>query len=301
MDVYASDIINLDTAKYLQKYSDLTKVIKTSHDAQQHWLNYGRRLGRIFFDVSPNPPLVWKPTVGLAITIFYGPKTGAGRLNIFKTGIESLLRSPFPGPIYIVDDGSSNQDAIKWLQSLNSNRFQLHIKPQNEGMAKSKNLCIRLLKDYDIIFLADDDIIYRSADWWSPYVNAINKTGYHHWNLMGASVVKSLNARFLPRITHNYEYRQFDRVSGQLMVLTQRVVREVGYLKPFPAKYGWSHVNYTLRIIHHKLTPGFIDIIECDKFIECRNDQPCVSGEDMKRNAEINSKYYLDLTDKFDE
>lgn len=299
MDVYASDVANLDTQKYLQKYPEIAKKIKTPEEARRYWLNSGRRECQIFFDLSPNPPLVWKPRIGLGITTFYGPKTGAGRLNIFKDGIQSLLRSAFPGPIYIVDDGSTNQEVIHWLQSLKSNRLNLEVKPTNDGMAKSKNLCIKLLADCDIIFLADDDIIYRAADWWSPYIEAINRTGYHHWNLMGASVVQSMGARYLPRITHGYTYRQFDRVSGQLMVLTQRVVKEVGYLKSFPSKYGWSHVNYTFRIIHHKLTPGFIDIQDCDRLIECRNDQPCRTTEEMKRDASINSKYQYDLKDQF--
>ena len=104
------------------------------------------------------------------ITYFTKEILDRGRLDLFKKSINSLIKSNFEGPVFLVDDGSSVTNHIDYVRGLNDSRINIVLKDTNGGLSKMFNTGIRLILDEgcDYGFLANDDIVY-SKDWFTPY------------------------------------------------------------------------------------------------------------------------------------
>lgn len=252
--------------------------------------------------VRTNLVTLFPPRIGLAITTYFTSKTPSKRLEIFQEGINSLLRTTFPGNIYVIDDGSTTKIHLIWIRSLIDSRLHIIERETNGGISKAKNTCLRMLMQdqCDIMFLADDDTIYTCQDWYTPYIGAINATGYEHWMFFEDDFVKMYPSFIkIPRVTNGYAYTQYNHHTGQLLILTRKVVDIIGYFKIFPAKYGYEHAHYTNRIVRANLAPGHIDILDSSKLLRGRNDAPSLTPEQVKNNVAINGEHYLENSIQF--
>ena len=162
-------------------------------------------------------------------------------MNDFAVGITTYNRpnvleftlsqfDKFGGDIIVIDDHSKGGCSKRCIR--NDKRL---------GIAKSKNKCISLLKDYKKIFLFDDDCFPIKDKWWEIY------EGEHHY------AHASYPAQYVKKYVGKNAY--WNGALGCAMMIDQEVLEEVGGMDSRFGLYGFEHVEYTMRIYRSGLIP----------------------------------------------
>ena len=136
----------------------------------------------------------------------------------------------FGGDIIIIDDHSDGGCSNRCIR--NSERL---------GIAKNKNKCLSLLKDYEKIFLFDDDCFPIRDKWWEIY------DGEHHF----------VHADCPPQWVNKYDGKNawWTGAMGCCMMVDGEVLRVAGGMVTEFGMYGYEHVEYTNRIHKMGITP----------------------------------------------
>jgi len=136
----------------------------------------------------------------------------------------------FGGDIIVLDDHSKGGCSKRCIR----NKKRL-------GIAKSKNKCISLLKDYKKIFLFDDDCFPIQDRWWEIY------KGEHHY------AHASYPSQYVKKYVGKNAY--WNGALGCAMMIDQEVLKTVGGMDSKFGLYGFEHVEYTMRIYRTGLIP----------------------------------------------
>lgn len=136
----------------------------------------------------------------------------------------------FGGDIIIIDDHSDKKPSKRCIR----NKERL-------GIAKSKNKCINLLKEYDRIFLFDDDCFPVKDKWWE-YPEG------HHF------VHAEYPQQYISK--YNKDTIWWTGCMGCSMMLDQEVLEKCGGMDESFGIYGFEHVEFTHRIFKLGLTPS---------------------------------------------
>ena len=208
--------------------------------------------------------------IGIAISTFTEENTESKRYEIIEKSLNSLRevldKTSIQTYIVIVVDG---QVPEKHNELLKKYDFNIYHRPENGGVAKAKNTSIRLLleQNIDIGFLADDDVLYKN-NCLEEYCNCILKGKIHHigfcqmhqlvhpkneWEKMGY-IKTQINGQVVMKHGGNGV--------GCWLSFTPELIKKIGYFKVMPGKYGYEHINFTKRCIHHKIIPFGCDIID---------------------------------------
>lgn len=172
--------------------------------------------------------------------------TTHNRYEVFKQTLQNWLKYlPADCDLFVVDDGSAYP--VKEADV----RHEIA-----KGVAAAKNACLRLAKDYEHIFLADDDVYPLKADWHLPYI----ESGYIHLNFTYAP--SQYAGRSSVRLKRELsDVNIFSAPHGCLMYLRKICIDTVGGFDERFGKYGYEHPNYSLRIHNTGLTPyPFMDV-----------------------------------------
>lgn len=115
------------------------------------------------------------------------------------------------------------------------------------GIAKVKNKSICLLREYDHIFLFDDDCFPINDKWWEPYLNLKDLTGkkVHH-------TVHAVNMGISKQ---NDEVVYWTGCLGCALMIDQEVLRVAGGMDNRFGFWGYEHAEYTYRICKMGITP----------------------------------------------
>lgn len=112
------------------------------------------------------------------------------------------------------------------------------------GIAKSKNKCLSILdKDYERIFLFDDDCFPIKKNWWQPYIDG----GMHHY-CYGCEPKNTV-------LKHVDNISVWNDTYGCCLMVDQEVLRTVGGMDNRFGLWGYEHAEYTHRIFNAGLTP----------------------------------------------
>ena len=174
--------------------------------------------------------------------------------------------------IMIIDDGSYTTYR-KWLSTLGVSVIQGET---NRGIAWSKNVALAMFDfrpDVDVVFLVDDDVVFKSPDWQACYLHGLTH---------------------LPLLSHSPEQLRKDgAIIGELIkdslcwgcfvAVSRQCYETIGeYSTEFPAAYGWEHIEYYYRAAIAGLVPavGFYDIAGSDRLLRVSHEEP----SEQKRN-----------------
>jgi hypothetical protein len=175
--------------------------------------------------------------------------------------------------ITVVDDGSC-QSYRKWLSTLD-----VHVIPGdvNRGIAWSKNMALALFDtrdDVDVVFLADDDVVFQSPEWQTDYLNGLTHLpllAFSPPRLRGeSSVIGSLLKDSL--------------CWGCFVAVSRRCYETIGkYSTEFPAAYGWEHIEYYYRAAIAGLVPavGFYDIVGSERLLRVSHEETSEAKQQM--------------------
>jgi len=227
---------------------------------------------------------------GIAISTFSAKTTSLNRINIIKKSLESVKAAMTPDTkVVVVNDGSMHPKHLAVLDEFRDT-FDFIDFDSNKGISSAKNAGIKHLYDLgcNVMFIMDDDIKLISG-FDNFYINAIQKSGIHHF----CYKVPQLNKHIIKKVTINgIKIVKTLQLNGAFFTITRKIVEAVGYFKILPHRYGHEHTEYTQRII--KMTHfcnGFIDIENSNNFIKYigldeRSDNfPGIGDKQIKENA----------------
>ena len=171
-----------------------------------------------------------------------------------------------------------------------SQNFNL-IHGENKGISYNKNRLLKCLESNDVIFIAEDDIIFLKEGWINLYLKAIEVTGYQHFNYIVPDYRK-LITRTIP-----YEGITLGDtgpyVNGVLMVTTKECLQKVGGFDEAYKKYGYEHADYTKRCKAARIYPDFhIHVMEASPYIQWLPSVSCLSEEEKKQYIAYNAKIF---------
>jgi GT2 family glycosyltransferase len=115
----------------------------------------------------------------------------------------------------------------------------------NQGVCRNKNRLLVYLQNCDFIFLIEDDLRPLKKGWVEMYIEALNKSGYQHFNYIHtlARSLKISEKEVSDKITFEY----YEDLGGALMIVTKECLNKVGILDPDYKFYGYGHCDYTRR------------------------------------------------------
>lgn len=122
---------------------------------------------------------------------------------------------------------------------------------ENQGVVRNKNRLINYLQNCDFIFIIEDDLTPIKAGWIERYIEALQCTGYNHFNFIHESARATIvnEKKYSDNLTVGY----FRLLGGVLMVMTNKCINQVGILDPEYKFYGHGHTDYTRRCQAAKL------------------------------------------------
>jgi glycosyltransferase involved in cell wall biosynthesis len=181
-----------------------------------------------------------------------------------RRAIESLERTDYHDPVVIVDDASTCEKHLEYLDRLaKTGRYEVVRRECNGGISRAKNTCLRVIVDVQprVGFLAEDDILFHKG-WRQAYLAAMRSSQVQHFSW--------------------YPYQPHDRVVacngglvtatsgllGLLLTFTPELVSTMGGFKVLPHAYGYEHIQWTYRAILAGFAPFPCDIVDSGRFIE---------------------------------
>jgi hypothetical protein len=261
---------------YREIYSDLKRMNK--RELELHWLRHGRYEGRIYDNLIKNNLSITsefgvnintKYTVGIAVTIYSTEKTPVQRIDWSIQCIQSIVNNLTDVLIILLIDEKIINRHLEALKNIatNNSMVKIYRNRVNYGIAKSKNICIKLLENenIDLFCLLDDDIFIKKSP--IQYIIDVFKqfdipllTNFHteykntKFNINGFSFVRSLE------------------FFGNLLVIPMKYLKKYGYFNVFPIKWGAEHIEITKRYLkdtkYNNICGDFTDYIINSKVID---------------------------------
>jgi glycosyltransferase involved in cell wall biosynthesis len=162
-----------------------------------------------------------------------------------RDAIESLNRTSYQDPVFIVDDGSNCDEHLRYLDELAaSGRFVVVRRQSNGGISRAKNTGLRILAEsrVEIGFLAEDDILFHEG-WDEAYSTAMKQSGIQHFSWYEHHPDDNVVACNGCLVTYT------SGLLGLLLTMTPQVLAQIGGFKVLPHRYGYEHIQWTYRNI----------------------------------------------------
>jgi len=236
--------------------------------------------------------------IGIAISTYSEEKTEEKRYKIINRSLQSLqevLKTTKINPyIIIVVDGKVPKRHINLLNKYN---FNVYKRPQNGGVAKTKNTSIRLLLEQkvDIGFLVDDDVLYKDGCL-EKYCDVILKGKIHHigFTQMHPLVHPENQWTKMGYIKTNMNGQEIMKHSGGgvgcWLSFTPKLIKKIGYFKVMEGKYGYEHINFTHRCVYHKMIPHACDIVDPFSYMDHIGFEPVGYNKFTKSHSISNER-----------
>ncbi len=203
---------------------------------------------------------------GLAILTYVPNSAPPGTRRRLPAALTSLQSSGYAGPLFIIDDHSTDREHVNYLATLSRSATVIR-RPVHGGIARAKNTCLRVLASAGITlgFLAEDDIRF-SPGWLDAYLTAHAATGIHHFSWSWEHNPVGETTREIREI-HGHPVVATNFLNGVFLTFTPTVLREIGGFKVLPAEWGHEHTHWTRRIVQAGLAPFFADILHSNRYI----------------------------------
>jgi len=184
--------------------------------------------------------------IGYAVTIYSNDKTPKERIMRSIKCLESMSKNLKNGPIiFLIDNCITKNHYLSVLKITSENdNICLYKNKQNFGIAKSKNICMKLLeeKGVDYLCLLDDDveIIKDISDYVINILDNTNIPILTNFDHSKKNSIVSINNINLIKCEHFW---------GNLLIFNKHYVLKHGYFNIFPYKWGAEHIDITKRYL----------------------------------------------------
>ena len=276
-DIY-NDFINFNWKKYIKLYKNELIDIDTKEKAFNHWNNFGKKDGKIFFNNYDKT--INDKSFGISISVYSDENTDPIRILCSKICLNSIIKIFYNVKIIIIIDFSITEDHYNFIINLikNNPNIYLYKNKKNYGISKTKNIGISLLKEENIQYmcLLDDDIEILKD--FSNYIKNIFET-------TDIPLLSNYNNRIpFSNITYNdIEFIETENYYGNLIIINEKYFNKYGYYADFPYKWGEEHIEITKRYLKNTIFNNYA--LKIDDYI---NNQQIINGIDTLHLHSIN-------------
>lgn len=168
--------------------------------------------------------------------------------------------------LFVADDGSTD-DTVPMLQ-----RMKIEYESgKHDGIAWNKNKIINRFKEYDYLFILEDDLLILKEGWVSHFIEASKVSGYNWIGFLqgGLYGTKHSMEQFGE---YHFEQRQYD--GDVIRFLTKKTIQVCGGYNPMFRGAGWEHGEYSFRIRSTALNKGAkgeLSLISAQQYLSIRN------------------------------
>jgi len=209
------------------------------------------------------------------------------RLESFKRtilGIEQNTKIPYD--LFISVDGS-NDGTVEWIKE----KGYSYIHSERKGVCHAKNAILRHFKDYEYIFIVEDDVVFKKGDVFDLYIKAMIEFDIHHFNFLTPQ-------QRIPagrNITKNGITVMYSKcLGGSFATFTKTVINKVGAFNHAFSGYGYGHCEHTLRISRAGLTSKwtqFAHVVNSEEYIYHDNSaHHALTSKEIEANKKFNSR-----------
>jgi GT2 family glycosyltransferase len=209
---------------------------------------------------------------GIAVTTYFDKTSNLKRLAIIDACAKSLAASQPNCRVFWIDDGSPIRDHHERIKNYG---MEIVVRDRNGGIARAKNSSLRVLLDAgcDLLFLADDDLIFHRG-WDDAYALAMETMEMEHM----AYLVQGMQYK-----AEAYRGVQIKRglsqtTNGCFIAVTRSLIDAIGGFPILPYFYGHEHENFSMRALLSGRVPFYCDLLDAAKHIQLNPaSHPCHS------------------------
>lgn len=182
--------------------------------------------------------------------------------------------------IFISDDGSTNKETVDYLESISKNPNIIVIRNDtNLGVAGNNNRLIRCLSRFGYGLILNDDIEIVQPEWEYFYVEAMRKTGIHHFQYREPGVYGAEKGELVNKGEFHIR-KVMDRPQGAVLAFTRDMLVKCGYFDESYGKYGMEHVDWSMKPFEFGLQEqGFFDVEGSDDYFKLHGDKSSIDGD----------------------
>ena len=181
--------------------------------------------------------------------------------------------------IFISDDASDDPELIKYLTALKkSPNFVILTNDKRLGIAGNTNRLLRCLKRFDYGIVLNDDVEIVQEGWDKFYVDAMKRTGFHHfmYNQVGVYNAKPLD---IVNVDGHDLLKIDKRPHGAVLAFSNKMISECGYFDESYGLYGMEHVDWSSKAFEFNLQPtGFFDVVGADQYFTIYSENSAVEN-----------------------
>lgn len=186
-----------------------------------------------------------------------------------------------------------------WIERFNefTEDVTCHMVFDAPAVSHGKNEILRKFKDFDHIFLFDDDCFPIAKGWEKFIIDHATRTGIHHFTYLH-------NTPKVRKIGETFDIEYYNNSLGCFMYLSREAVEKVGAFDEGFGRYGFEHADYSERVRlaglapHRNMTPkGITDYIyslDIDNWMELPFKHiPTLSGQEVSKSV-ADARDYLE-------
>ena len=238
-----------------QKYDLLHNINNTNNTSKEelelfyykHWNQIGKYKKKIFYNKLNENKIT--SNFGIAVSLYIDDNTPKERIMASYICLNSLIMHFIKNKIILVIDYHINKKLLKFIEILSNEYKNIEVFKNNEnfGIAKTKNICLKLLEKYDYLdyfCLLDDDI--EIIDNFESYTkNIYEKTKI--------PIISNFNNEltFKNILYNNINLIHTKYYFGNILIIHKDELSKKGYFNKFEYKWGSEHVEITKRYLYN--------------------------------------------------
>lgn len=213
------------------------------------------------------------------------------RYHSLKRLIDSILANTdiHKTTIFISDDASTDPSTCHYLNQLHEQGGIVVVRNKERlGVAGNSNRLIRCLSRFQYGLILNDDIEVLQQGWEHIYVDAMAKTGMHHFMYRQEGVYGA--DRGTPKKVKDVDlFVVDDKPHGAVLAFDREMLTTCGYFDESYGLYGMEHVDWSQRVWEFTLQqPGFWDVAGSENFFHLHADKSIVDHKaDHLKNAKV--------------
>lgn len=184
--------------------------------------------------------------------------------------------------VFISDDASDDKQIQKYLNYLSkTGDFVVLRNDTRLGVAGNSNRLIRCLSRFKYGILLNDDVEVLKHGWDNFYVEAMQRTGMHHFIYRQIGVYAAYKGK--QSVKRGIKINCVDeRPHGAVLAFTFDMLKECGYFNENYGLYGMEHVDWSSKVFEFGLQePGYYDVEGSDQFFILHAERSVTEDRDV--------------------
>ena len=189
-----------------------------------------------------------------------------------------------------VSDESTSVTVKEWLR--HQQDIVLIDNAKRKGVAGNSNRLLKCLERFKYKILLNDDVEILADGWDHFYVDALIKSGYHHFCYQQPGIYGSQGGEPIGKGILKIPQKP----QGAVMAFDYKAFEAVGYFDERFNPYGMEHVDWSNRVGLSGIQPrGFFDVVGASKFFRINKHKS--SMEDRATHLVKAKEFYKSVMD----